>query len=44
VTAGTGRFRDASGEGTLDGTADFNRGTFSFHLDGSITTPGAGNR
>lgn len=42
VTAGTGRFFNASGEGTLDGYADFNQGVFHFRLDGTISTPNAG--
>ena len=40
VTGGTGRFAGATGQGTFDGVADFNRGTFSFQLTGTISAPG----
>ena len=40
VTGGTGRFARATGQGTFDGVADFNRGTFSFQLTGTISAPG----
>jgi hypothetical protein len=36
VTGGTGRFRDATGQGTADGLADFGLGTFSFTLTGEV--------
>jgi len=39
VTAGTGRFLRATGEGTLSGQADFNLGTFEFELAGNICIP-----
>jgi hypothetical protein len=40
VTGGTGRFAGATGQGTFDGRADFNQGTFSFQLTGTISAPG----
>jgi len=40
VTGGTGRFAGATGQGTFDGVADFNKGTFSFQLTGTISAPG----
>ena len=40
VTGGTGRFAGATGQGTFDGVADFNQGTFSFQLTGTISAPG----
>jgi len=40
VTGGTGRFAGATGQGTFDGGADFNKGTFSFQLTGTISAPG----
>jgi len=40
VTSGTGRFAGATGQGTFVGGADFNRGTFSFQLTGTISAPG----
>jgi hypothetical protein len=40
VTGGTGRFAGATGQGTFDGVADFNQGTFSFQLAGTISAPG----
>ncbi len=40
VTGGTGRFAGATGQGTFDGSADFNQGTFSFQLTGTISAPG----
>jgi hypothetical protein len=40
VTRGTGRFAGATGKGTFDGVADFDRGTFSFQLNGTISAPG----
>jgi len=40
VTGGTGRFAGATGQGTFDGGADFNQGTFSFQLTGTISAPG----
>ena len=39
VTAGTGRFLRATGEGTLSGQADFHHGTFEFELAGTICIP-----
>jgi hypothetical protein len=36
VTRGTGRFLGATGQGTVDGGADFNRGTFAFTIVGRI--------
>ena len=39
VTGGTGRFAGATGQGTFDGVADFNLGTFSFQLTGTISAP-----
>ena len=41
VTGGTGRFAGATGQGTFDGVADFNHGTFSFRLTGTISVPGS---
>ena len=40
VTGGTGRFAGATGQGTFVGGADFNQGTFSFQLTGTISAPG----
>jgi hypothetical protein len=40
ATGGTGRFAGATGQGTFDGVADFNQGTFSFQLAGTISAPG----
>ena len=46
VTGGTGRFSGATGEGTLEGQADFTRGwdqgEFSFQLAGTISAPAGG--
>ena len=42
VTGGTGRFAGASGQGTFDGHGDFNQGTFSFTLNGTISRPSGG--
>jgi hypothetical protein len=42
VTGGTGRFSGASGQGTIDGHADLNRGVFSFQVTGSLSTPNQG--
>ena len=39
VTGGTGRFAGATGQGTFVGGADFNKGTFSFQLTGTISAP-----
>jgi hypothetical protein len=36
VTGGTGRFKGASGRGSLQGVVDFSAGTFSISFDGSI--------
>jgi hypothetical protein len=36
VTSGTGRFSNATGQGSYDGTADFNAGTFVINLTGAI--------
>jgi hypothetical protein len=41
VTGGTGRFNRASGEGSYDGSADFNAGTFTINLTGNVD-PGTG--
>ncbi len=41
VTGGTGRFAGATGQGTFVGGADFNLGTFSFQLTGTISAPGS---
>ena len=41
VTGGTGRFAGATGQGTFVGGADFNKGTFSFQLSGTISAPGS---
>jgi len=40
VTSGTGRFAGATGQGIFDGGANFNKGTFSFELTGTISAPG----
>ena len=37
VTGGTGRFENANGAGTFDGTLDFAAGTFSITLKGAVT-------
>ena len=37
VIAGTGRFSDAKGKGTLDGHSDFVKGVFSIELSGTIS-------
>ena len=39
VTGGTGRFRDATGQGTLLGHVNLNQGVFSFQFSGAISTP-----
>jgi hypothetical protein len=39
VTGGTGRFTHATGEGTIDGGADFIQGVFGFELTGTISLP-----
>jgi len=39
VTGGTGRFVGATGQGTFDGTGDFEQGLFSFTLNGTISAP-----
>jgi hypothetical protein len=36
VTGGTGRFSNATGQGSLDGYSDFNAGTFSITLTGHV--------
>jgi hypothetical protein len=41
VTGGTGQFAGATGQGTFVGGADFNKGTFSFQLSGTISAPGS---
>jgi hypothetical protein len=41
VTGGTGRFAGATGQGSADGGADFNAGTFTMSLDGTVTLPRA---
>jgi hypothetical protein len=40
VTGGTGRFSGATGSGSADGGADFNAGTFTLTLTGTLTRPG----
>jgi hypothetical protein len=42
VTGGTGRFSNATGKGTIEGYADFNRGVFSFQFNGTISAPSGG--
>lgn len=42
VTGGTGRFTGASGKGNLTGSPDFNKGTFEFSFDGTISRPKGG--
>jgi hypothetical protein len=42
VTGGTGRFVGASGQGTFDGHGDFNQGTFTFSMKGTISKPSGG--
>jgi hypothetical protein len=39
VTGGTGRFTGATGEGSFDGHSDFNVGTFTITLTGSLVMP-----
>ena len=39
VVGGTGRFSGATGQGTLDGRADFAKGKFAFELIGNISVP-----
>jgi hypothetical protein len=39
VTRATGRFQGASGQGSLDGNADFNAGTFTITLTGTLALP-----
>jgi len=39
VTGGTGRFENATGEGTLEGNADTARGRFTFKLNGTVSKP-----
>jgi hypothetical protein len=41
VTAGTGRFDDATGSGVINGGANFVTQQFSFVIWGTITAPGA---
>lgn len=36
VTAGTGRFSDARGDGSFDGNSDFGAGTFAIRLTGTV--------
>ena len=36
VTGGTGRFSNASGDGSLDGNSDFSAGTFTISLTGTL--------
>lgn len=38
VTGGTGRFSGATGQGTYDGSADFNAGTFTIDLTGGLAS------
>ena len=42
VTGGTGRFSGSSGQGTIDGHADFNQGVFSFQFTGTLSAPNQG--
>ena len=42
ITGGTGRFRGATGQGTVAGRADFNEGRFRFTLTGTISAPHRG--
>jgi hypothetical protein len=42
MSGGTGRFSGASGQGTIEGHADFNQGAFSFQLTGAISAPNQG--
>ena len=42
VTGGTGRFANATGQGTFDGHGDFNLGKFAFTLNGTISRPSGG--
>jgi hypothetical protein len=37
VTGGTGRFSGATGQGSLDGSSDFDAGTFTVRLTGNVT-------
>ena len=37
VTGGTGRFDNATGQGTYDGNADFTAGTFTITLTGTLS-------
>jgi hypothetical protein len=39
VTGGTGRFAGASGSGSFYGSGDFNQGTYTFSLKGTISQP-----
>jgi hypothetical protein len=39
ITGGTGRFRDATGQGVFEGRSDFNQGRFRFTLTGTISVP-----
>lgn len=39
VTSGTGRFAGASGSGTFDGHGNFNTGTYTITLTGTISQP-----
>jgi hypothetical protein len=41
VTEGTGRFQGATGQGSLDGHADFAAGTFDITLTGTLVTQDA---
>jgi hypothetical protein len=36
VTGGTGKFSDATGHGKFDGFSDYNKGTFSISLTGTV--------
>jgi hypothetical protein len=40
VLGGTGRFANATGQGTFDGNSDFYLGVFNMVLDGTISAPG----
>jgi hypothetical protein len=42
VTGGTGRFSDATGQGSFDGHSDFNLQVFALQLTGTISAPNQG--
>ena len=39
VTGATGRFHAAAGQGSFDGNSDFNAGTFTMTLTGTLALP-----